>query len=47
MELSGPLPASFFDLFELADLDLSQNRFTGTLPDAWSNLGQQATDVEM
>jgi len=45
--VGGPLPPELGDLWELGDLLMADNAFTGTLPAQWSSLGQAASDTEI
>jgi hypothetical protein len=47
MNLSGPLPELFSKLVHLQILFTTGNRFTGTLPASWSEIGRLADAVAM
>lgn len=47
MGLSGPLPPSLGAQEHMTDLYLENNRFSGTLPAEWANMGILSSDLEM
>eukprot|EP00192_Tetraselmis_astigmatica_P007018 CAMPEP_0117655766 /NCGR_PEP_ID=MMETSP0804-20121206/4452_1 /TAXON_ID=1074897 /ORGANISM="Tetraselmis astigmatica, Strain CCMP880" /LENGTH=762 /DNA_ID=CAMNT_0005462135 /DNA_START=98 /DNA_END=2387 /DNA_ORIENTATION=- len=47
LSLVGSLPESFSNLAKIKYLKLDNNRFSGTLPDAWSHIGILSDEIEI